>query len=88
MPNLPPTSLALEICPIHAGARLRNEPDASPKTQLNTYNPTSVLPNGSQMAKIAKAPRHIKPVWVLIRPYSSAIPPANKRPMVEHLDRD
>ena len=34
-PNLPPTSLALEICPMQAGARLRNDPEANPKMTEN-----------------------------------------------------
>lgn len=73
---------------MHAGARLKKDPDARPKTQLNMYNPASLFPNGSQIAKIASAPTHIRLVWVLIRPYLSAIPPASKRPMVENLDLD
>lgn len=35
-PNLPPTSLALEICPMQAGARLRNDPEANPKMTEKT----------------------------------------------------
>jgi hypothetical protein len=34
-PNLPPTSLALEICPMQAGARLKNDPEANPKMTEN-----------------------------------------------------
>lgn len=71
---------------MHAGARLRNEPEARPNTQLNTYSPASVLPNGSQMANMANTPRHISPDCVLMRPYLSAMPPAIRRPRVENLE--
>jgi hypothetical protein len=70
---------------MHAGAKLKKEPDASPNTALYMYRPGNVFPNGNQMAKIAIAPRQISPVCVLIRPYLSAMPPAISRPRVENL---
>jgi hypothetical protein len=70
---------------MQAGARLRKDPEASPKTQLKRYRPGSVFPNGSQITNMAKTPTAISAVWVLIRPYLSATPPAISRPIVEHL---
>lgn len=73
---------------MQAGARLRKEPDAIPNTQLNTYKPGKVFPNGSQIAKMATTPNVIRAAWVLIRPYLSAIPPTRSRLRVENLDVD
>jgi hypothetical protein len=70
---------------MQAGARLKNDPEANPKRQLKTYSPGSVLPNGSQITNMAKTPTAISAVWVFIRPYLSATPPAISRPIVEHL---
>lgn len=70
---------------MQAGARLKKDPEASPKTQLNMYSPGRVCPKGSQITNIAKTPTTISAVWVLIRPYLSAKPPASSRPIVEHL---
>lgn len=84
-PNRPPTSLALDICPMQAGARLRNDPDAKPKITEKTYSPGRVLPNGNQITNTANAPKIISAACVLILPYRSAIPPASNRPNVEAL---
>lgn len=70
---------------MHAGAKLRKEPEASPNTALNIYRPGSVSPNGNQITKIARAPSAIRIACVLMRPYLSAMPPAISRPTVENL---
>jgi hypothetical protein len=72
---------------MHAGARLKNDPDASPNTQLKMYSPGRVWPKGSQMVKIARAPRQMSAVCVLMRPYLSAMTPVMRRPTVEKLEQ-
>jgi hypothetical protein len=67
-PNRPPTSLAFEICPIQAGARLRNEPDASPNTEEKVNSPARVLPKGNHITKTARAPSAMSAAWVFILP--------------------
>ena len=67
-PNLPPTSLALEIWPMQAGARLKKDPEARPKILENMYSPGRVFPKGSQITNTAKTPRAMRAAWVLILP--------------------
>lgn len=65
VPYLFPKSLVLEICPIHAGARLKLEPDMNPYIDEKAYNPPNVLNAGAgnQITKNAtvdnKLIRHI-----------------------------
>lgn len=53
---------------MQTGARLMNEPEASPKSALKTHSPGSECPNGNHIAKMTVAPTAIKKVSVLIRP--------------------